>query len=462
MNEGINMKKNSNILGTEKVGKLMLNFAIPSIIAMLVSALYNIVDQFFIGQAVGQLGNAATNIAFPLSMLCTALSLTFGIGGASCFNLSMGRGNVDKAGYYIGNSVTMLVSCGIVIMIIAELFLPSLLILFGSPADVIPYAKTYVRITAIGFPFLLLTTGGGHLIRADGSPRMSMMCNLSGAIINTVLDALFVLILNWGMAGAAAATIIGQFVSGTIALLYMKGFKTVKLTRNMFIPKAVHLIQIIKLGIASCFNQLSMMIVQITLNNSFKYYGAISSYGESIPIACAGISMKVAMLFFAVIIGIAQGSQPIESYNYGAKQYNRVKRAYKLAIISSGIISMVSFITFQLAPEYIMIMFGINSPEGLEFGCKFLRINLFFTCINFLQPVSATFFTSIGKAYKGMFLSLTRQFLFLLPLILLLPLIAQIDGLLFAGPIADLMAFFVTLVFVILEFKDMSRLENKR
>ncbi len=451
---------NANKLGSDRVGSLMVNFAIPSIIAMLVSALYNIVDQFFIGQAVGPLGNAATNIAFPLSMLCTALSLTFGIGGASCFNLAMGRGDTDKAGYYIGNSVTMLVSCGVVISVIAELFLPLLLVMFGSPDDVFPYAMTYVRITAIGFPFLLMTTGGGHLIRADGSPRMSMMCNMSGAIINTALDALFVLVFGWGMTGAAVATITGQFVSGIIAILYMRNYKTVKLTKNMFIPRAVHLIQITKLGIASCFNQLSLMIVQISLNNSLKFYGAESTYGESIPIACAGIIMKVGMLFFSVVIGIAQGSQPIVSFNYGARQYDRVRRAYKLAVISSGIISIAAFATFQLIPELIISLFGLNGKEALEFGAKFFRIFMFFTCINFLQPISATFFTSIGKAYKGMFLSLTRQFLFLLPLIFILPPFYGIDGLLFAAPTADFMAFIVTILMVVLEFRGMKKLES--
>ncbi|MGN0481050.1 MAG: MATE family efflux transporter, partial [Lachnospiraceae bacterium] len=197
----------SNPLGSEKVSKLMLKFAIPSIVAMLVGALYNIVDQLFIGQRVGELGNAATNIAFPLSTMCIALSLLFGIGGASCFNLSMGRGQKEKAGYFLGNSIVMLAVCGIILCVISEIFLTPLLKLFGSPADVLTLAQEYVRITALGFPFLLLTTGGGHLIRADGSPRMTMICNILGAVINTVLDAVFVLGFDMGMQGAALATV---------------------------------------------------------------------------------------------------------------------------------------------------------------------------------------------------------------------------------------------------------------
>lgn len=450
----------SNPLGSEKVSGLMLRFAIPSIIAMMVSALYNIVDQLFIGQAVGSLGNAATNIAFPLSMLCTALALAFGIGAASCFNLSMGRGKYEKAPYYIGNAITMLAVCGTILTLLTELFLPQLLITFGSPDDVLPFAKTYVRITALGFPFLLLTTGGGHLIRADGSPKISMICNLSGAVINVILDAIFVIGLNMGMSGAAFATIIGQVFSGIYALRYFTNYKTVHITRVHLIPRITYLIKILQLGAASCFNQISMMVVQITLNNSLKYYGQLSEYGQSIPIACAGIIMKVGMLFFSVVIGISQGIQPIVSFNYGAGRFKRVKEAHRLAIIAGSIISVFAFLLFQLAPRQIISLFGDGSESYFKFGVKFFRIYMFFTIINFMQPISSTFFTSIGKAYKGMFLSLTRQLIFLLPLMLLLPLLMKIDGLLFAGPIADFLAFLVALLMTAYEFKNIRKLES--
>jgi len=226
--------KQENPLGTAPVSRLMLQFAIPSIVAMLVGSLYNIVDQLFIGHKVGTLGNAATNIAFPLSTSCIALALLFGIGGASCFNLALGRGEKEKAIHYVGNALVMLVACGVGLCLIAQLFLTPMLLLFGAPTDVLPYAQSYVRITSIGFPFLLLTTGGGHLIRADGSPKMTMLCNLSGAIINTILDAVFVLGFNWGMEGAALATIIGQVFSGCLVIYYMLHFKTAKLEKKHF------------------------------------------------------------------------------------------------------------------------------------------------------------------------------------------------------------------------------------
>ncbi len=458
----MNVTRENNPLGTRPVSSLMMKFAIPSIVAMLVSALYNIVDQLFIGQAVGTLGNAATNIAFPLSTSCIALALLFGIGGASCFNLAMGRGEKEKAGYFIGNAAVLLFGCGLVLMIITQLFLTPMLKGFGSPADVLPFAQTYVRITSIGFPFLILTAGGGHLVRADGSPKITMLCNIVGAVINTALDALFVMKFGWGMAGAAYATIIGQIVSAAIVIVYMFHFKTVKLTLGHFLVRFRYAGEIASIGMASFFNQIAMMVVQIVLNNSLKHYGAISEYGESIPIACAGIVIKVSMVFFSIVIGLSQGSQPIESFNYGAKQYDRVREAYKLASIMGAAISIISFILFQAFPRQIMAMFGdgTETEQYYRFGINYFRIFLFMTCLNFVQPITATFFTSIGKPIKGVFISLTRQIIFLLPLIIILPLFVGIDGIMYAGPIADILAVIISGIMVALEFKNMKKLER--
>lgn len=414
-------KQMTNPLGTDRISTLVARFAVPSIIAMLVSAVYNIADQLFIGNAVGTLGNAATNIAFPLSMLCTSLALLFGIGGAASFNLHMGAGRKEEAPYYIGNSITMLLSLGFLLLLITELFLNPLLVLFGSPADVLPLAEQYVRVTAVGFPFLILTIGSGHLIRADGNPKMAMFVTVSGAVINIVLDALFVFGFQWGMYGAAWATVIGQIISAAIAIRYLMHYHTVTLEKQHFIPSGKVLAQICSLGMSSGINQIAMMIVQIVMNNLLKHYGAQSVYGESIPIACAGIVMKVNQLYFSIIIGLSQGSQPIESFNYGAKQYKRVKDAFLLAASVGAVVSIISFLLFQLFPRQILGLFGSGSEEYFEFGVNYFRAFLFFTWLNFLQPISSMFFSSIGKAYKGTFLSLTRQILFLLPLIVALP-----------------------------------------
>ena len=449
----------NNPLGTERVGSLMVKFAVPSIIAMLVGALYNIVDQLFIGQAVGTLGNAATNIAFPLSTSCIALALLFGIGGASNFNLAMGEGRKEEAASYAGNAAVLLIGSGLVLFLVTQLFLTPLLAFFGAPADVMPYAKVYVRITSIGFPCLILTAGGCHLIRADGSPKMSMVCNLIGAGINTVLDAIFVLGFRWGMAGAALATIIGQIVSAAVVIYYLAHYKTVHLGKKQLSVESRCAVNIVALGTASFFNQIAMMIVQIVLNKSLTHYGELSEYGAAIPLACAGIVTKVGQLFFSVIIGISQGTQPIESFNYGAKQFGRVREAYNLAVRAGAIISVVSFLIFQVFPGEILALFGTGSDAYFKFGIKFLRVYLFFTFVNFLQPITSTFFTSIGKPQKGTFLSLTRQIVFLLPLTLILPLFVGIDGIMYAAPVADCLAAVIAITMAVKEFREMKKLE---
>ncbi|MCD8021217.1 MAG: MATE family efflux transporter [Clostridiales bacterium] len=455
--ENKEMQKKGNPLGVEPIPSLLVQFAIPSIIAMLVSALYNIVDQLFIGQAVGTLGNAATNVAFPLSTSCVALALMFGIGGASCFNLDMGRGEKEKAVYYIGNAITCLFGAGLILCIFAQIFLTPMLKVFGAPDDVLPYAQAYVRVTSIGFPFLILTTGGGHLIRADGSPRMAMICNLTGAIINTILDALFVLVFGWGMTGAALATIIGQIISAFIVIRYLLHFKTLPLGAKHLRPQGKYVIEVAQIGMASFCNQIAMMVVQIVMNNSLTYYGALSVYGESIPLACAGIVVKVNQVFFSIVIGISQGNQPVVSFNYGARNYDRVRKAYRLAIIAGSVISIISFIVFQTFPRQILALFGTGTPEYFEFGTRFFRIYLFFVWVDALQPITSTFFTSIGKPAKGVFLSLTRQIIFFLPLLLILPYFMGVEGCTYVAPIADCLAAIVTVIMAFLEFRSMPK-----
>ena len=454
------MGNKENILGTVRVSRLMFKFAIPSIIAMLVGALYNIVDQLFIGNSVGPLGNAATNIAFPLSTSCVAMALLFGIGGASCFNLDMGKGDAKKAPHYIGNAVVMMLFFGILLMGVTLIWLEPLLKIFGAPDDVMPYAVEYTKITALGFPFLVLTTGGGHLIRADGSPKMTMFVSLLGAVINIFLDALFVLGFGWGMTGAAFATIIGQFISGAVVLWYLKGFKTVPLKLEHFKPSVRIIGKTMSIGMASFINQLAMMIVQIVLNNYLRKYGGLSEFGEAIPIACAGIIMKVNMIVFAVIIGLGQGTQPIESYNYGAKKFDRVREAYRLAIMVGGVIAVIAFAMFQIFPREIISLFGDGSPEYFEFGVSFFRIFMFFTWINFIQPITSTFFTSIGKPIKGAILSLSKNIICFLPALFILPSFFGIYGILLTGPIADFLAAILNVVLIVFEFRLMRKEEK--
>lgn len=454
------MKPSENPLGSEPVSSLLRRFAIPSVIAMLVSALYNMVDQLFIGHSIGVLGNAATNVAFPLSMVCTSIGLLCGIGGAANFNLCMGRREPEHAKSYVGSAISMLAILGVILCVAVQLFLRPMMLLFGATPDVIDYACTYTRITSIGFPFLIVTIGGSNLIRADGSPKFSMLCNLVGAIVNTILDPLFIFVFHMGMAGVALATITGQILSFALVVFYLRGFKTLPLSLSDLKPNMACWARIAALGATPAFNQVAMMVVQIVMNNTLTHYGSNSVYGSDIPLACAGIISKVNMLFFSFVIGISQGLQPIVSFNFGAQKYDRVKDAYKKAVFAATAISIVAFLCFQFFPRQIIGIFGSGSEEYLHFAERYFRIFLFFTFLNGIQPVSSNFFTSIGAPKKGIFLSLTRQIIFLLPLLLIFPYLFGIDGVMYTAPIADLAAASVSIVMVVREFKIMAELQK--
>ena len=455
--EETNISQEQNPLGTAPVGGLIGKFAIPAIISMLVSAMYNIVDQIFIGQGVGMLGNAATNVAFPVTTIATALALLLGIGGASNYNLEMGAGREKKASSIAGTALSTLVITGVILAVAVLLFLRPLLSLFGATTDVMPYAVDYLGITAVGLPFYALSIGGNHIVRADRSPTYSMTCVLTGAIVNTILDPLFIFGFGWGIKGAAWATVIGQVVSGILVVIYFGKFRKMYLEMSMLKPSSECLKAIISLGMASCINQIAMAIVQIVLNNILRYYGGLSVYGSDIPIACVGVISKVNQVFMAICIGISQGCQPIWGFNYGAKKYDRVRLAYRYSMIACTAIATVFFLCFQLFPHQIVSIFGTGSDLYFQFAERYLKIFMFMTFANGIQPMSSGFFTSIGKAKLGIVMSLTRQVLFLLPLIIIFSLILGIDGVMYAGPIADAAAFVLAILFARRELGAMKK-----
>ena len=444
-----------NPLGTAPVGGLIRKFAIPAIISMLVSAMYNIVDQIFIGQGVGMLGNAATNVAFPVTTIATALALLLGIGGASNYNLEMGAGREKKASGIAGTALSSLVISGAVLCVIVLLFLKPLLTLFGATKDVMPYAVDYTGITALGLPFYILSVGGNHVVRADRSPTYSMACVTAGAVINTILDPLFIFGFGWGIKGAAWATVIGQVVSGILVVVYFWKFRKMYLEKSMLKPKFSYLKAVAALGLASCINQIAMALVQIVLNNILRYYGAASIYGSDIPIACVGVISKVNQVFMAICIGISQGCQPIWGFNYGAEKYSRVRQTYRYSVTACTIIATGFFLCFQLFPHQIVGIFGTGSDLYFQFAERYLKIYMFMTFANGIQPMSSGFFTSIGKAKLGVVMSLTRQVLFLLPLIVIFPLFMGLDGVMYAGPIADAAAFALAIIFARRELMKM-------
>ena len=450
-----------NPLGYKKIPSLLAAFAIPSIIATLVSSLYNIVDQVFIGQGVGYLGNAATNVSYPLTTICLAISLLIGIGSASRFSLSLGAGEQEEACRVVGNGICMMLLSGIIYAVLIEIFLYPMLNAFGATAENLSYAVSYSRIIALGMPFQVITTGMSNLIRADGSPKYSMTCMLIGAVINVILDPVFIFIFHLGVAGAAWATIIGQFFSFLSAILYIRKFRSVRLEQKHFRLTLKGCAATASLGMSNSLNQVAITLVQVVMNNSLTYYGAMTVYGKDIPLAACGIVMKTNAILLAFFIGLSQGSQPIIGFNFGARQYPRVRRTYRLAITCSFVISSIGFILFQFFPYQIISLFGKGDALYYEFAIHFMRTFLFMVIVNGVQLISSNFFSAIGKPVKGLLLSMTRQVFFLIPLVLILPLFAGIDGILYAGPVADGIAFVVSVALISLEMKEMRQLERE-
>ncbi|TXJ37757.1 MATE family efflux transporter [Brachyspira aalborgi] len=456
----MNNNVTSNPLYYEKIHKLLFKYATPSIISLLVASLYNIVDQIFIGRGIGINGNAATNVAFPLTTICVSISLFLGLGGASIYSISLGQGNKKKAADMIGNTIVLAIAFSLIFSIVVRVFVKKFMIMFGATQEVLQYAIDYTSITSIGFIPFVFSTVMSHIIRADGSPKYSMFSVLIGAAVNIILDPIFIFKFNMGISGAALATIIGQFISFFITLRYVFKFKNITFNRYSFNLYSENVLKIFSLGASGGINQFSMMIVQITMNNVLSYYGALSIYGGNIPLAVSGIIAKINMLIMAFIIGSGQGSQPIIGFNYGAKNYDRVIETYKLTVSITTIVALISFLIFQIFPRQVVSIFGDGSELYFQFAERYMRVYMALMIVNGIQPVSGTFFTSIGKAFKGAFIAMTRQLLFLLPLIIILPRIFGIDGIMYAGPIADGIALIVTIIFVSLEIKKIKKLKS--
>lgn len=449
-----------NPLGTEKISKLLFRYSFPSIIAMLVSSLYNIVDQIFIGQGLGYLGNGATTVVFPLSTICLAIALLLGVGGASCYSLQLGEGRPDEAARTAGTALSFMFLSGLIYLVLGELSITALLPVFGATPENYGYALEYSRVILLGMPFLIVSNGISQLCRADGSPSFSMFFMVVGAIVNCILDPIFIFVFHWGMAGAAWATIIGQIVSFVIALFYLPRFKHVHMNADSFKIRMAPLKKICNLGMASALNQAAVLVVQIFLTNMFKYYGSLSIYGANIPIAASGVAFKLNGLFISVIVGIAQGLQPIVGYNYGAAQYGRVKECMVKGLISVVVLGTLVEVLFQCFPRPLILLFGTGDELYVRFGVIMLRVYLMGICIQGVQSLSSTYFAAIGQPGKGVFVSLSRTIIFFIPLAFVFSLMWGIEGLVVSQPIADLLSALLAFILVLRSWKQMKQLKE--
>ena len=449
------MEQEENILGKEKISKLIKKFSIPCIISLLVNSLYNIVDQIFIGQGVGYLGNGATNVVFPLVMIGLAFSLMFGDGASAYLSLKLGEKKKDEAKIGIGNGIALCVITSVVFCAVTLIFLPVFLKVFGCTDNLRDYAMVYGRIIAIGFPFSMIGTTLNSIIRADGSPKYSMTSMLAGAILNTILDPIFIFVFHKGVAGAAIATVISQILTFVLNVAYIKRFKSIKLDRDSIKLRPNVCKKVSALGISSFITQMSIVCVMTAENNLLGKAGAESKFGAEIPITVLGIVMKISQILNSIIIGIAAGSQPIFGYNYGAKKYDRVKQALKIVLGSSLVISTIAFILFQTIPDKLIAIFGSGDENYMEFACLAFRTYLFLCIFNGIQIPSGIFFQAIGKSTKSAILSLSRQIVILIPSMIILSHIFGLMGVLYAGPVADGIAFVLAAILLIREVKHL-------
>ena len=456
MARGGNAPGGPNPLGTAPVGRLLLQFAIPSILSTLVAALYNMVDQIFIGQRIGMLGNAATTVAFPLTYINGALTLLFSNGSAVNFNLNAGKGEREEALSFAGCGLTLLAVEGVCLALVVGIFTPRMVMLFGSTAEVYPYALTYMRIIALGLPFLALTSGGTLLVRSDGSPRYALWCSLSGVLLNFVLDWLFLFPLGMGIAGAALATILGQSLSALLLMRYLLHFRTGRLERRHFKVTPARLGQIAAIGAAASFNQAAMMVMNTVNNNALRRYGALSVYGASEALAAAGVVSKVNALFYTTIIGCGIGGQPIMGFNYGAKKYRRVMRTYYYILGYALCVGVLETLCFRLFPDALLRLFGRGVANYRDFALRYMHEYMLLVVLAGIPPVSMHIMTSSGRARRGILISLSKQ-LTLIVLLLVLPLFWGIDGVLRAGPVADILAAVTAFLVLRPEFRRMRR-----
>ena len=463
------METTNKYLGEEKISKLLLKFSIPCVLGLLISALYNIVDQIFIGNSeLGFLGNAATGVSFPVICIANAFAWCVGDGAASYLSICAGRKDTENAHKCVGSGILLTIIISLVLLLTCEIFASPLMRLFGASDQTAPMATQYFRIIVAFFPAFLLFNVMNSMIRADGSPGYAMFAMIVGAIINIGLDPLFIYVFKWGIAGAAWATVIAQTCSFILCSIYFFKPKSFVLSKKSFKLDFKVLRNTIALGAATFVAQISIVVLTLVSNITLAKYGALSEYGQDIPISVFSIQTKVYTVVCNLVTGIVLGGQPSFGYNYGAKKFDRVKQTYKIVLISALIIGACATLIFQICPEVIINIFGKGNELYQEFAIKTFKIYLSLMTITCLVKMTAVFFQSIDQPIRAVLASLIRDIICFTPLVLTLSFVLEknevgsgINGILYAAPVADFVSIFVIAILTISFFKKVSKEKNK-
>ncbi len=449
---------------TKPIGLLLLKFALPAIISLVVNSIYNLVDQIFIGQGVGYLGNASTNITFPFVTLYLMVFTLIADGGVAFFSLRQGARDNEVAQNTAGNMISLSLIAGIAFLLLCEIFLQPLLRLFGAVpgTEVFLYALRYARIMLIGTPFIAVSISLSTLIRADGNPAYSMIVTLSGCILNVILDYIFIMVLHWGVTGAALATVIGQVFNAVLSLLYLRKFRTFRLTMKDLILRGPLIRRFLPLGISSAVVQASNTMMVIVANNILLRCGGDSIYGSDIVLAAFGIVMKVNAILISVMIGLGLGSQPIAGFNYGAQNYKRVRQTYRLCIITALVVGCIGWCVFQFATQGIVNLFGQESALYNEFALRAFRVFLSACMILSITYVTGIFLQALGKPMRSMIVAISRPVFFMLPFMIIFSHVWGIDGVLYSGPAADTCTFIVAALLGFFQMRKLKQLEREK
>ena len=459
------MKKELD-LGHDKINKLLICFAVPCVISMLINSVYNIVDQIFIGKGVGTLGNAATNVIFPLVILANAIAGLIGNGAAANLSLKLGEKKESEARASIGSSITLTFIISILFAVLAYIFLPKLVYMFGCTENVYNYALSYGKIILVGAPFMIIYSVLSSIIRADGNPRYSMIMLVVGAIINIILDPVFIFGFNMGVFGGGLATVIGQVISFVIALCYLPKIKSVKLEKEDFkINKSI--LRTLSLGLSSFITQATILVLFVFMNNMMTKFGAMSKYGADIPLSVYGVISKINSLYISFVLGVSIGAQPIIGFNYGAGNLDRVKETLRKVLIINFVVGIIFNLIFILFPEQIAGIF-ISSEDAsytlfMEFAKLMCHSFLLVCALNAMEMTTSIVVQSLGNVVKATAVSFIRQIILFIPLALLLSMAFNLglNGILYAGCLADSITFVIAGIIFIGEYKKLGTYSKK-
>ena len=460
------LETGNQFLGTERVSKLMRQYAIPCIISLLMGALYNIVDQIFIANAsyLGSYGNAANTVVFPLTVVALAIAVMVGDGCCAFVSMALGRNEVDKARRSVGNAVVLSVTSSLVLTAVYLIFANTIIAMFGGTVneETFHHSQEYFFYITLGIPFYMFGQAMNPIIRADGNPKFAMISTLAGAVINIILDPIFIFIFQWGMMGAAVATVIGQVATAALAVWYLLNMKIIKPASGDYAPRRSICGRMLTLGITSFLSQISLVAAMAAINNMLRKYGALDAvFGQAqyaqIPMAVVGIVMKFFQIVISIVVGMAEGCIPIVGYNMGAEKKLHVRELFTKLLVAEALVGAVALVLAECFPRQLIAIFGAANESSYytDFAIKAFRTYLCMMILACVNKACFIFLQAVGKALSSTLLSMFREVVFGVGFALLLPVFFDLDGVLYSMPVSDILTFIISAIIIVKTYQEL-------